>query len=892
MGSVFKAEQVGLGRSVAVKLLKPENVATDLDLFRTEALAASRINHPHAIAIFDFGITQEGLPYLVMEHLRGPVLGDVIDERPLAVERVITIGAQVLSALAEAHACGVIHRDLKADNIILEPLRDGDDFAKLIDFGIARLAGGSDHIRGIAGTPAYMAPEQIRGEEATPATDLYAVGILLYEMIVGDTPFEGDYLAELLDAHLTDDPIPPIDRNPACPTALSALVLQALAKNPRLRPASARAMRDALLHTTTTREAARSCPSCGELVARAQRYCGECGHGLAASTVRRAVIPATAELEDVPTGRVPRTSPSRETRMTIQLAQRQPSPIGRDGELARLEQMIRDEGGPGAIAIVAPAAMGKARLVVSAAARAPDIPTFVSGPDPTGLKTAWYPIAGMLEAIHGTADPDVFEFGDLSPLTDRAALRRRIDDAALAALEQAAHHHPRSVLCFFDVDQYDRPSGELLIRLAQRLDGTGVRMLVTATTAGAVPPGASVGGLGPLGPADTLAVAKSLAAPDIELPDADALHAATGGSPEAIAHLVGWIAAGNGAASAPAVLVDLIAARLSLLLPAARRLLQAVAIHGIRAPRELVDATLGEANRASGEAIPELVDLGFVTVADGKLALSSELVRDVVRSTTPQDVRRELHRNALAAVGDGASIETRAHHAAGARSPDRAVSACLAAGDGAILRFDDAGAATWYARAVDVAWERQVLGDEAAQTDLIDASIKLADALRRGGQTRLSKDVLTQAMLSEPNRAQRAAISRQRARHAGSRDEAVRHLRSAIDASVAAGERGEFLCTTALELADALERSGDVEAAIDELAEVTQLVSFAEGFALRNAVPALWQLGYRRAELAMRAGRRDEAHDIALSTLDYALRTRQADAGDRVGKLLERIRDA
>lgn len=240
MGSVFKAEQVGLGRSVAVKLLKPENVATDLDLFRTEALAASRINHPHAIAIFDFGITQEGLPYLVMEHLRGPVLGDVIDERPLAVERVITIGAQVLSALAEAHACGVIHRDLKADNIILEPLRDGDDFAKLIDFGIARLAGGSDHIRGIAGTPAYMAPEQIRGEEATPATDLYAVGILLYEMIVGDTPFEGDYLAELLDAHLTDDPIPPIDRNPACPTALSALVLQALAKNPRLRPASAR----------------------------------------------------------------------------------------------------------------------------------------------------------------------------------------------------------------------------------------------------------------------------------------------------------------------------------------------------------------------------------------------------------------------------------------------------------------------------------------------------------------------------------------------------------------------------------------------------------------------------------------------------------------------------
>src|SRR5687767_14737234 len=137
MGVVYRAEQLGLGgRSVAVKLLRRDLIATRFEWFRAEAMAASRINHPHAVAIYDFGVTPQDVPYLVMEHLRGNTLTSYIEQRVLTLGRIAAIGAQVLSALSEAHACGVVHCDLTADNVIVERLRDGDHFAKVIDFGL------------------------------------------------------------------------------------------------------------------------------------------------------------------------------------------------------------------------------------------------------------------------------------------------------------------------------------------------------------------------------------------------------------------------------------------------------------------------------------------------------------------------------------------------------------------------------------------------------------------------------------------------------------------------------------------------------------------------------------------------------------------------------------
>lgn len=247
MGFVYRAEQLGLRRSVAVKLLRPERLTrTNLDLFRTEALAASRINHPNAVAIYDFGVTDDGTPYLVMEHLRGETLAAIVESTALATDRIIAIAAQVLSALHEAHACSVIHCDLTSDNVIVERLRDGDDFAKVIDFGLASAVDRSGNSP-VAGTPEYMAPEQIRGGLVTPAVDIYAMGALLYEMIVGRTPFAGATIPVVLEGHLYATPSSPADIIPTCPKPLADLVLAALAKDPAQRPPSARHMRDTLL---------------------------------------------------------------------------------------------------------------------------------------------------------------------------------------------------------------------------------------------------------------------------------------------------------------------------------------------------------------------------------------------------------------------------------------------------------------------------------------------------------------------------------------------------------------------------------------------------------------------------------------------------------------------
>src|SRR5215813_1988979 len=263
MAHLYEAEQIRLGRSVAVKIMRVALVSDkrSVERFRTEALAASRINHPNAIAIYDVGVTRDGVPYMVMEHLRGTTLAQALADRPFAVERIVSVGAQILSALEEAHGCGVIHRDLKSENVVLEARRDGSDFVKVLDFGIAAFVGSAD--QSIVGTPEYMAPEQIRGEPPLPATDIYAMGIMLYEMVTGRTPFAGVALSALLERHLTETRLPP-SRSASCPPPLDAVSLKALEKQTRKRFADAREMRAALLATSGS--AARACPGCGERI--------------------------------------------------------------------------------------------------------------------------------------------------------------------------------------------------------------------------------------------------------------------------------------------------------------------------------------------------------------------------------------------------------------------------------------------------------------------------------------------------------------------------------------------------------------------------------------------------------------------------------------------------
>lgn len=259
MGVVYAATQCSLGRTVALKLPRPE-LAADPEVrarFRTEALAGCRVNHRNVAHVLDFG-DAGGVPYLVMEHVAGPRLGDlVLAHGPLPVAFAVELVGQILAGLGDAHENRVIHSDVKCNNILVQTARDGAAVPRLIDFGIARFIDDDGPRRDgtarvIAGTPEYLAPELIRGEAATFASDVYAAGVLLYELVTGTTPFGGGTKAQILTRQLEDEPAPLSRRAPDrdVPAALDEIVARALAKRPADRFEDAAAFGAALARVT------------------------------------------------------------------------------------------------------------------------------------------------------------------------------------------------------------------------------------------------------------------------------------------------------------------------------------------------------------------------------------------------------------------------------------------------------------------------------------------------------------------------------------------------------------------------------------------------------------------------------------------------------------------
>jgi eukaryotic-like serine/threonine-protein kinase len=252
MGHVYQAEQMSLGKMVALKLLRSELMGDGrlLKRFELEARNASRLSHPNSIQIIDFGRDQD-LLYIAMELLQGVDLGQLIlREGPLSLPRVGRIMDQVLGALDEAHAQGIVHRDLKPSNIMLASRRGDPDFVKVCDFGIAKAQtsreGAGLTMKGlVCGTPEYMSPEQARGDEVDGRSDLYAVGVVLYQLVTGDLPFTASSPVGILSKHLADPPEPPSLRKPglALPVGLERVILTALAKEPADRPQSAEELR-------------------------------------------------------------------------------------------------------------------------------------------------------------------------------------------------------------------------------------------------------------------------------------------------------------------------------------------------------------------------------------------------------------------------------------------------------------------------------------------------------------------------------------------------------------------------------------------------------------------------------------------------------------------------
>ena len=246
MGTVYLAEHPMIGKRVAVKMLRPD-LGTDPGLvsrFFQEARAVNEIRHPNIVDISDFGKTEDGIVYFVMELLEGRSLRDRLNaEGPLPIDDAVTVSRQVCDALAAAHRVGIVHRDLKPDNIFLLADPTGALRSKLFDFGVAKLLGeqekqvGHKTIAGsVVGTPFYMSPEQALCQEVTAAADIYAMGVVMFEMVTGRVPFEAAQLVLLLNAILKQ-PAPPASQfRPDVPAFLDRLILRCLDKDPGARP--------------------------------------------------------------------------------------------------------------------------------------------------------------------------------------------------------------------------------------------------------------------------------------------------------------------------------------------------------------------------------------------------------------------------------------------------------------------------------------------------------------------------------------------------------------------------------------------------------------------------------------------------------------------------------
>lgn len=242
MGAVYRGKHVLMDKTVAIKVLRPA-LAVDDDVvarFSREAKAASRISHPHAVSVTDFGESENGIVFLVMEYLDGRTLKEIIrSEGPMPLARVVEIIRQVTGALDAAHGQGVVHRDLKSDNIMVSQT-NGGDWAKVLDFGIAKIQQPASVKDAdltapnlVIGTPQYMSPEQCSQTQPLDArSDIYSLGVIIYEMLAGRVPFTGESATMIMMQHVQDPPPSVIATRPDLPPAVDGVITRALAKHP------------------------------------------------------------------------------------------------------------------------------------------------------------------------------------------------------------------------------------------------------------------------------------------------------------------------------------------------------------------------------------------------------------------------------------------------------------------------------------------------------------------------------------------------------------------------------------------------------------------------------------------------------------------------------------
>ncbi len=749
MAWVYRAEHVDIGSSVAVKLLKPMFAEDEklLSRFRKEAASISTLSHPNILSVISSGQTSSGVHYMVTEFINGVTLAQLIrQERRLSPDRAVDIMRQILVALEEAHNNGIIHRDLKPENVMVLPLRTGGDFCKLVDFGIAlrrvpneqRLTRHGE----IVGTPEFMAPEIIQGEQATVRSDLYSAGVILYEMLTGKPPFHMGSMFEIMLSHLQKEPVPITRLRPELPSGLGEVVSRALEKDPSRRPGSASAMLG-LLHSGEESEVV-VCLTCGNENSISQKFCAECGRLQETAADTREMV---------------RHSPNRQM-FDIPF-------VGRKRELAFLRMFL--QGPPSVVLVSGESGVGKRTLATRGLLTivSSGMTLFQVHADPH--RRPWWPLQELVRELHGLSDPPLEEelaracsesrlepeekelLGQIffptgnpdSGLEVRVRFRETVFAfARLIAGGRRRFPDGSFVIVFLDLDDMDHPSREVFNSLGRMVSITQMKMIGTTVATGSNHRQLRMERLDPAAAAEFCKVV--LHHNGYEGLHASALVESAAGLP---LHLVeGMRLMHEGISDSGRTLSDTVQLRFRNLNAPARKLLQWVALAGGRASERMFRES-GLLEKVALDAVLTCVRHGFLAgVEAGSLSLAHPQMAQFLLAELSFKSRADMHRRLYEALRkDSRDAGVLAYHAMQAQMMEPAIHYSSRAGGQCMEKLDDSGALHHFRKARELAEINVRSGTGIAR--FLFVSLRTGDLLMRKNDFASAGNVLHEAVL-------------------------------------------------------------------------------------------------------------------------------------------------